>query len=376
MRACLEQLDELTHSFYEAATRPDLWPVTLAKASSVFGSDGSCIVAFPSSAVGAIWSPGLDDLAQPFFDEGWHLHNERLARALPIRHQRPVMTESDLFTPDELDHHPFNAEFINAHGYRWGAGCFLSEVNGWQTVFTVERKAHRERYGRREVEAMTTILPHMRNAAQVASRLALAKGEGMLDAFDKMCCAAILLNCDGLVHRYNRQTETYLNRDIRIAAGGLITCHGDSNHLLQRLIGGVLGMPNKAPLESQMLVSITRRDPVRRPLFAMGMPILGAAQDVFQHSKAMILLIDPDAQITPREMVLRHGFGLTPAETRVAMAMAGGVTVNEFAEKHQIAVGTARIQLKSIMAKTGTHRQADLLALLARLSLIPPDGRN
>jgi DNA-binding CsgD family transcriptional regulator len=124
-----------------------------------------------------------------------------------------------------------------------------------------------------------------------------------------------------------------------------------------------------------MLVTIGRRDPGKRPLFALGMPILGAAQDVFQHAKAMILLIDPDAQITPRELVLRHGFGLTPAETRVAMAMAGGVTVNDFADKHQIAVGTVRIQLKAIMAKTSTHRQADLLALMARLALIPEDSR-
>ena len=376
MRAHLEKLDELTHSFYEAASQPEMWPVTLAKASSVFGSDGSCLVAFPSSAVGAIWSPGLDDLAQPFFQEGWHANNERLARALPIRHLRPVMTESDLFSQEELDRHPFNAEFINANGYRWGAGCFLSEVDGWMTAFTVERKAHRERYGREEIEAMTTILPHMRSAAQVASRLALAKGEGMLDAFEKMCCAAILLNCNGRVHRTNRQTENYLNRDIRVVQGCLTACHNESKPVLQRLIDSVLGMPHRPPADSQTLVTIGRRDPGKRPLFALGMPIIGAAQDVFQHSKAMLLLIDPDAQITPRELVLRHGFGLTPAETRVAMAMAGGATVNEFAERHQIAVGTVRIQLKSIMAKTSTHRQADLLALLARLSLIPPDDRN
>ena len=373
MRAHLDKLDELTHSFYEAATQPELWPVTLAKASSVFGADGSCLVSFPNSAVGAVWSPGLDDLAEPFFKQGWHANNERLARAMPMRNLRPVMTESDLFSPEELDLHPFNAEFINVHGYRWGAGCFLSEVDGWNTAFTVERKAHRERYGRQEVEAMTMILPHMRSAAQVASRLALAKGEGMLDAFEKMCCPAILITCAGKVHRYNRQTEAYLNRDIRIVQGCLTTRHNDSNAVLQRLISGVLGMPNKAPAESQTLVTIARRDPGKRPLFALGMPILGAAQDVFQHAKAMILLIDPDAQITPRELVLRHGFGLTPAETRVAMAMAGGATVNDFAERQQIAVGTVRIQLKSIMAKTSTHRQADLLALLARLSLIPPE---
>lgn len=373
MRPRLELLDELTTGFYEAAAQPDLWPVTLEKASSVFGADGSCIIAFPSSAIGAVWSSGIDELAHTFFDEGWHTRNERLARALPIRHIRPVMTESDLFTSEELDRHPFNAEFINVHGYRWGAGCFLSEVDGWNTAFTVERKAKREPYGPVEVEAMTALLPHMRNAAQIASRLALSKGDGMLDAFEKMCCAALLLNCNGRVHRYNRQTEHYLNREIRIVQGCLTACHGESNPGLQRLIGGVLGSPIRAPAQNQTLATIMRPDTLKRPLFALAMPIIGAAQDVFQHGKAMVMLIDPDAQVTPPELVLRHGFSLTPAETRLALALANGATLNEFAERQHIAVGTARIQLKSIMAKTATHRQADLVALLARLSLIPPE---
>lgn len=375
MRPHLEKLDELTKSFYEAAAQPALWSKTLERASSVFGADGSCLIAFPTSAIGAVWSPGLDDLAQAFFGEGWHANNERLIRALPIRHVRPVITESDLFTPEELDRHPFNAEFINAHGFRWGAGSFLSEVDGWNTVFTVERHANRERYGAAEVEAMQSILPHMRCAAQVANRLALAKGDGMLDAFEKMCCAAILLGCTGKVHRYNAQTERYLGRDIRIVQGCLTTCHKDSNAALQRVIGGVLAGPLTPPPHSQTLAAINRRDQLARPFFALGMPIVGAAQDVFQHAKAMVLLIDPDAQSTPPELILRHGFSLTRAEVRLALALARGITLSEFAELQGTAVGTARIQLKAIMAKTGTHRQAELLALLARLSLIPPPGQ-
>jgi DNA-binding CsgD family transcriptional regulator len=374
MRPRLEKLDELTCAFYEAAAQPELWPATLQTASSVFGADGSCIIAFPSSSVGAVWSPGLDGLAHSFFGEGWHMRNERLARAMPIRHVRPVMTESDLFSKSELDRHPFNAEFINVHGFRWGAGCFLSEVDGWNTAFSVERKATRESYGAAEVEAMTALLPHMRNAAQIASRLALSKGDGMLDAFEKMCCAAILLNCNGRVHRFNRQTEHYLNRDIRIVQGILNACHGESNAGLQRLIGGVLGSPVRMPAHDQTLATIIRQDAMKRPIFALAMPIIGAAQDIFQHSKAMVILIDPDAQVTPPELVLRHGFSLTPAETRLALALANGATLTEFAEKQHVTVGTVRIQLKSIMAKTATHRQADLVALLARLSLIPPEG--
>lgn len=370
MRPRLDQLGKLTNSFYEAAAQPLAWRSTLEHASTVFGADGACIIAFPTSRIGAVWSEGLDGLAQAFFGEGWHARNERLTRALPIRHTRPVLTESDVFSPEELDTHPFNAEFINAHDFRWSAGCFLSDVDGWTTTFTAERKQTRERFGSAETDAMAALLPHMQRAAQVASRLALAKGDGMLEAFEKMCCAALLLGCTGKVNRCNQQTAKYINKEIRIVQGCLTTSHNDSNSGLQRLLGSVLGEPGREP-SGQMLTLIGRRDPMQRPLFALGMPIIGAAQDVFQQSKAMVLLIDPDAQVSPPELVLRHGFGLTPAETRLAMGIASGATISGFADKHGISPGTARFQLKAIMAKTSTHRQADLVALLARLSIIP-----
>jgi DNA-binding CsgD family transcriptional regulator len=375
MRSHLDKVDELVHGFYEAAAVPALWSRTLEKASNIFGADGSCIIAFPSSTIGAVWSPRLDELAHAFFDGGWHINNERLARALPLRHARPVMTESDIFTPEELDRHPFNAEFINVHGYRWGAGCFLGDVDGWTTAFTVERLAKRERFGPAETEAIQSILPHMRNAAQVASHLALAQGQGMLDAFEKLGCAAILIGCTGKVNRYNEQTKPYLGRELCILQGCLTSCHKASNDALQRVIAGVLGAPTTPPAHRQTVAAISRRDGSGRPFFALGMPITGAAEDVFQHAKAMVLLVDPDAQVSPPELLLRHGFALTPAEIRLALAMTRGATLSEYAEAQGITVGTARIQLKAVMGKTDTHRQADLVALLARLAQVPTQDK-
>jgi DNA-binding CsgD family transcriptional regulator len=374
MRAHLEKLDELVHGFYEAAARPAGWTSVMERASHVFGTDGACVLAFPTSEIGAVWSGGLDEIAEDFFGKGWYLKNERLIRAQPLRPIRPVMTEADLFTTEELDRHPFNAEFINVHGFRWAAGCFLSDVDGWQTGFALERRAKRDRFAAEEVDALRSILPHLRSAAQIASRLALAKGEGMLEAFENMGCAALLLGCTGKVNSYNAHARAYLGREISIVQGCLLSAHKGSNDGLQHLIGGVLGGPVTPPAHRQTVAALARRDGLGRPLFALGMPVVGAAQDVFQHAKAMVLLIDPDAQVTPPELILRHGFALTPAEIRLALAMIRGETLADYADGHGISIGTVRVQLKSVMGKTGTHRQADLVALLARLSVIPPQG--
>jgi hypothetical protein len=42
--------------------------------------------------------------------------------------------------------------------------------------------------------------------------------------------------------------------------------------------------------------------------------------------------------------------------------------LKDIAEKHGISIGTARAQLKSVMAKSETHRQSELVSLMMRLS--------
>lgn len=57
-------------------------------------------------------------------------------------------------------------------------------------------------------------------------------------------------------------------------------------------------------------------------------------------------------------------FGLTPAEVKLASALANGLSLSEYASEKGIAVGTARIQLKSIFSKMGVTRQPELVKAL------------
>jgi DNA-binding CsgD family transcriptional regulator len=64
------------------------------------------------------------------------------------------------------------------------------------------------------------------------------------------------------------------------------------------------------------------------------------------------------------EASLRSRFCLTPAEAQIALGIADGKTLAAIAEARGVSVSTARGQLKFVFAKTGTHRQAELVALL------------
>jgi DNA-binding CsgD family transcriptional regulator len=58
---------------------------------------------------------------------------------------------------------------------------------------------------------------------------------------------------------------------------------------------------------------------------------------------------------------------LTKREARLASIIAEGLNPEGAAEELAISKATARNQLRAIFAKTGTHRQGELVALLSRL---------
>ena len=78
----------------------------------------------------------------------------------------------------------------------------------------------------------------------------------------------------------------------------------------------------------------------------------------------MMIVGDPNRNVGPTVAQLRQMFSLTVAEVRLAIAVCNGMSVHAFALHARVSVNTTRSQLRAILQKTGTHRQADLVRLL------------
>lgn len=65
-------------------------------------------------------------------------------------------------------------------------------------------------------------------------------------------------------------------------------------------------------------------------------------------------------------------FGLTTRETELALALLEGRTLPEFAQDQSVSKQTLRNQLSSLLRKTGTSRQSELLALLLQMARALP----
>lgn len=79
---------------------------------------------------------------------------------------------------------------------------------------------------------------------------------------------------------------------------------------------------------------------------------------------AVIFISDPARRPEVSNTVLSDLFGLTPTEAEVARALAGGRRTDEIAQDLAISTTTVAFHLRNLFDKTGTHRQADLIALI------------
>jgi DNA-binding CsgD family transcriptional regulator len=64
--------------------------------------------------------------------------------------------------------------------------------------------------------------------------------------------------------------------------------------------------------------------------------------------------------------VVRHIYGFSAAEARVAVSLAAGQTPRQVADELLLSLHTVRTHIKSIFGKTRTRSQNELVALLAR----------
>jgi DNA-binding CsgD family transcriptional regulator len=88
---------------------------------------------------------------------------------------------------------------------------------------------------------------------------------------------------------------------------------------------------------------------------------------------ALLTIADPQATPAAPEPLLRRHLGLSPAEARLAAALAAGERLADYAGRAGIGRETARTLLKRAMRKTGARRQADLVR---QVTLLVGDRRH
>ncbi len=82
---------------------------------------------------------------------------------------------------------------------------------------------------------------------------------------------------------------------------------------------------------------------------------------------AMLVLHDGNLNVKCDGFALQELFGLTPAEADVGVLLSEGASAESIASRRGVALSTVRSQLRTLMSKTATQRQGELVRRLMTL---------
>ena len=80
--------------------------------------------------------------------------------------------------------------------------------------------------------------------------------------------------------------------------------------------------------------------------------------------QVLATLFDPRQVSSLDPFALTNIFGLTPAEAKVAVRLADGLSAQEIGQSHGTAQATVRSQIRQILLKLGAQRSVDVVRLL------------
>jgi len=307
--------------------------------------------------------------SESYVQDGWIEHDDRF-RSMPVIVRNGVATEFDFITTDEMSHHPYWQEFLAPHGLRWFAGVHVA-CGDEQWCLSIQRTVAQGPFSRHETKRLATLSTKLGSAAALARALGFARAEAALEAFEVSGSAVVLLDRFGQALRANAAAERLLRDDPCIERRRVVSTDRDATAALDRALHAILW--NRSASALMAPVPLPRRD--KRPVLAYPVRLAAVSADALAACQALLVLVDPDERPPPPEAALRAGFGLTAAEAKLAMQLAAGEPLETAAEQLGIAKETARAQLKAVFAKLDLHRQAELVALLARLLNRSMDSR-
>jgi DNA-binding CsgD family transcriptional regulator len=97
-------------------------------------------------------------------------------------------------------------------------------------------------------------------------------------------------------------------------------------------------------------------------------PVRRSAHDVFGPAMGILVATPLGSSQTLSGDLLNGLFDLSPAEIRAAQGLLAGKSIDDLAADLGLSRETIRSQVKAVLAKTGTSRQADLMALLSNVN--------
>jgi DNA-binding CsgD family transcriptional regulator len=361
-----EAVGELIGLAYDAALDAERWPQFLLRLARALGA------VCPGLNVAGPDGDGLGIWFAPEQDPAYLSAYEAYFNRLDLRRPRiqglaagSVFVGQRLLDDAELVRSEFYQDFLRPQGYFHILGAVPLKDEEAMAVLRVLRPPDAAPFAAAETRLLGLLVPHVERALRVHRQMASARASARaaFDALDRFPTGVVVLDARGRVLAANRKAESLL------AAGDGLTQDGR---------GLAVRSPAAQAELARLLAHAARRQPVphggtmtvprgagRAPLELLVTPARGGADPALGERAAVLVFVaDREHAVEATPAVVARLLRITPAEARLALAVANGSTLDEAALEFGISPHTARTQVKQAMAKTGSRRQSDLVRLV------------
>lgn len=345
--------DTLLLDLYACAGQPTYWPRVLDRLCDETGAASAVVQAFRfDQAFGRLlWQATDRRTARRPAPPMATTDNPRMARHRSLRGLDRVVTDDELFDRDDPAREALQRQLATI-----GIGRFMGTLQRLEGETYLAVALHREAgdgrdFGAAPGKRLQSLAPHLCQAVALTRQLRQAESqraqlEGHLDG---LRCGLLLCDARGEVQWMNRSARALTDgtREL-LVHGGLLRARQPS---ATRALHDEIALAGPAP---RFLALGEGPQALHVALRAHG-----------GNDEAGVLLAltrTTDAASVPLDAWCRL-LGLTRAEAALVATLVAGGTVEQHAQLRGTSAGTVRGQLKQVLAKTGTHRQAELVRL-------------
>jgi DNA-binding CsgD family transcriptional regulator/PAS domain-containing protein len=363
----------LVDRIYDTVEAPESWPEVVREvAGATGGTKGLLFTPFHGVEEGGLWSAhevaaeDLESYFSYFKDTDLWVH-----RAWERDEPTNVSVNCDRLVPQsELKRSEWFNDFLKPLDIR---RCLSTILDGGSSSLptvhlSIYRPVNSKRFGPEAEGVLGALIPHLRRALDLGFRFSALRhrARDRLAILDRLDFGVVSLDRDGAILFMNRRARKILASDdgIGIVNQRLVAAHRRDNDRLWALIRRTAVARRDGSHDAGGSMAVARPS-AARPYAINVAPGSGLASLVnAPATAALVLITDPeDCPEPPVERIARL-HGLTPAEARVAAALAGGRSLREYADGAGLSIHTVRTTLKRVFAKTETRSQADLVRLL------------
>lgn len=238
----------------------------------------------------------------------------------------------------------------------------------FEARFRLSRQNDLPDFTREDRARLQALVPHLRIAVGLFEKLQFAGAQhGVFhSAAEGLGLALVVLDRARRIVSSNALADRILAEDEGLRRRGEELAFAAATH--QRAVAALLADGEQPGLPTRFRIERPRHGDIvvtARPLDLQAIHAGTGALALFLARPRGVI---DGADVARDPQALRQLLGLTTAEARLTMVLAEGFSLVDAARRLGIAHNTAKAQLRAVFAKTGVHRQSQLVALLASMN--------